>query len=200
MLCETNMRRDSPKHQSCRCHLLLLWPNMSQLNMSHWPKDTWIHKELSWHDYYVWRTTGATTFMVAKTFMRVLAISVYDNLGIVTPSCCCWQHGWKWCLLRSSDSWRVGRRHLPWGRHTRGWGIWYYGRHTGRTICRYLQHHHWLNKWVPWMLGFIEGHQVPTHLWWDLQVSEPLAHLEVGQKGHGEKQWRSVLWNHLPRI
>jgi hypothetical protein len=50
---------------------------------------------------------GATTFMVAKTFMRVLAISVYDNLGILTLSCCCWQHGWKWCLLRSSDSWRV---------------------------------------------------------------------------------------------
>jgi hypothetical protein len=23
------------------------------------------------------------------------------------------------------------------------------------------------------MLGFIEGHQVPTHLWWDLQVSVP---------------------------
>jgi hypothetical protein len=50
------------------------------------------------------------------------------------------------------------------------------------------------------MFGFIEGHQVPTHLWWDLQVSVPLEHLKVGQKGHGEKQWRSVLWNHLPWI
>jgi hypothetical protein len=51
------------------------------------------------------------------------------------------------------------------------------------------------------MWGFIKCHQVPTHLcWWDLQLSVPLAHLIVGQKGHGEKQWHSVLWNHLPQI
>jgi hypothetical protein len=31
-------------------------------------------------------------------------------------------------------------------------------------------------------------------------VSGPLEHLEVGQKGHSEKQWHSVLWNHLPWI
>ena len=170
MLCETNTRGDSPK-QCCRCHLLLLWPNMSQPNMSHWPKDTWIHKELSWHDYYVWRTTGATTFMVAKTFMRVLAISVYDNLGIVTLSCCCWQHGWKWCLLRSSDSWRVGRRHLPWGRHTRGWGIWYYGRLgcddrwaiNGRGNHHHHHHHfqlHWIHSIGLWHFSWLDWESI----------------------------------------